>query len=277
MLNARGGIECDLTVARLAEDAYYIVTGTGFATHDFAWIARNIPEGADARLADVTSAYATLALMGPDARDILAPLADGDLSHEAFPFAASAASPSPAPRSSRLRITYVGELGWELHIPVEFAATVYDALAATGRVTDAGYRAIESLRLEKGYRAWAAEIGPDHSPLMAGLGFAAEAPRQHALPRPRRARSPARPPAPPHPRRLRRRRPGGHPPRPRDHLPRRPARRLARERRLGLHRGRQPRLRLRPRPRERLRARGRPRRQPTSSRSPPSASRPGSS
>ncbi len=171
MLNARGGIECDLTVARLAQDAYYIVTGTGFATHDFAWIARNIPAGADARLTDVTSAYATLALMGPRSRDILAPLTDGDLSNDAFPFGqVRRVSIAGAPVIA-LRITYVGELGWELHIPVEFAATVYDALAATG-VADAGYRAIETLRLEKGYRAWAAEIGPDHSALMAGLGFA---------------------------------------------------------------------------------------------------------
>jgi sarcosine dehydrogenase len=171
MLNAHGGIECDLTVARLAEDAYYIVTGTGFATHDFAWIARHIPDGADARLADVTSAYATLALMGPRARDILAPLTDGDLSNEAFPFArVRRLSVAGAPVLA-LRITYVGELGWELHIPVEFAATVYDALTATV-VTDAGYRAIESLRLEKAYRAWGGEIGPDHSPLMAGLSFA---------------------------------------------------------------------------------------------------------
>jgi 4-methylaminobutanoate oxidase (formaldehyde-forming) len=171
LLNARGGIECDLTVARLTDDAYYIVTGTGFATHDFAWISRHIPEGADARLTDVTSAYATLALMGPDARAILAPLVDGDLSNEAFPFAAVRRLSVAGAPVIALRITYVGELGWELHIPVEFAATVYDALAATG-VRDAGYRAIESLRLEKGYRAWAAEIGPDHSPLMAGLGFA---------------------------------------------------------------------------------------------------------
>jgi 4-methylaminobutanoate oxidase (formaldehyde-forming) len=197
MLNARGGIECDLTVARLTEDAYYIVTGTGFATHDLAWIARNIPAGADARLTDVTSAYATLALMGPDARESLAPLSDGDLSNEAFPFATVRRLSIAGAPVITLRITYVGELGWELHIPAEFAATVYDALTATGRVADAGYRAIESLRLEKGYRAWAAEIGPDHSPLMAGLGFAVklrsntpflgrdalEAQRQRPLPR----------------------------------------------------------------------------------------------
>ncbi len=175
MLNARGGIECDLTVARLDEDAYYIVTGTGFATHDFHWIRRNIPAGLDARLIDVTSQHAVLALMGPRARDILGAVAEEDVSNAAFPFGqARRISVGGAPVIA-LRITYVGELGWELHVPVEFAATVYDALTAAGaahELGDAGYRAIESLRLEKGYRAWGAEIGPDHSPLMAGLGFA---------------------------------------------------------------------------------------------------------
>jgi 4-methylaminobutanoate oxidase (formaldehyde-forming) len=175
MLNARGGIECDLTVARLAEDAFYIVTGTGFATHDFDWIARNISSGLDARLIDVTSGYATLSLMGPRSRDILAALAENDLSNAAFPFATMRRISVAGASVIALRITYVGELGWELHIPVEYAASVYDALMAAGQgagLRDAGYRAIESLRLEKGYRAWGADIGPDHSPLMAGLGFA---------------------------------------------------------------------------------------------------------
>lgn len=175
MLNARGGIECDLTVARLEEDVFYIVTGTGFATHDFHWIARNIPEGLDARLLDVTSAYAVLALMGPEARAILAPLAEEDLSDAAFPFArVRRLSVAGAPVIA-LRVTYVGELGWELHTPVEFAASLYDAILAEGAgrgLVDGGYRAIESLRLEKAYRAWGVEIGPDHSPLVAGLGFA---------------------------------------------------------------------------------------------------------
>jgi 4-methylaminobutanoate oxidase (formaldehyde-forming) len=175
MLNRHGGIECDLTIARLADDSYYIVTGTGFATHDFDWIRRNLPAGLDARLADVTSQHAVLSLMGPRARDILAAVAEGDVSDAAFPFASLRRLAVAGAPVMALRITYVGELGWELHIPVEFAATVYDALTAAGAphgLVDAGYRAIESLRLEKGYRAWGADIGPDHSPLMAGLGFA---------------------------------------------------------------------------------------------------------
>jgi sarcosine dehydrogenase len=175
MLNPRGGIECDLTVARLSAQEFYIVTGTGFATHDFNWISRSIPNGLDARIVDVTSAYAVLSLMGPRARDVLAALTTDDISNGGFPFSTLrqitvAGSPVVA-----LRITYVGELGYELHMPIEFAATVYDALMTAGHVhgiANAGYRAIESLRLEKGYRAWGSDIGPDHSPLVAGLGWA---------------------------------------------------------------------------------------------------------
>jgi 4-methylaminobutanoate oxidase (formaldehyde-forming) len=175
MLNSHGGIESDLTVARVAEDEYYIVTGTGFATHDFNWISRSIPSGLDARLADVTSSYGVLAVMGPKARDVLAPLTDADLSNAGFKFGeAKRISLAGAPTLA-LRVTYVGELGWELHIPVEFMAAVHEALMAEGEkhgIANAGYRAIESLRLEKGYRAWGGEIGPDHSPLVAGLGWA---------------------------------------------------------------------------------------------------------
>jgi 4-methylaminobutanoate oxidase (formaldehyde-forming) len=175
MLNAKGGIECDLTVARLADQKFHIVTGTGFATHDFDWIFRNIPAGMDAELVDVTSAYAVLALMGPRARDILAPLTVENLSNEAFPFGAARTIHVAGAPVLALRVTYVGELGWELHIPTEFAVTVYEALMAVGAahgLVNAGYRAIETLRLEKGYRAWGSDIGPDHTPLEAGLGWA---------------------------------------------------------------------------------------------------------
>jgi sarcosine dehydrogenase len=175
MLNQRGGIQCDLTVARLAEDAFYIVTGTGFATHDFAWIARNIPPGMDARLHDVTSGWAVLGLMGPHARHVLGQCTDADLSNEAFPFASWRDIAIAGARVRAVRITFVGELGWELHVPAETALAVYDQLMAAGAahgIVNAGYRAIESLRLEKGYRVWAGEIGPDYTPLEAGLGWA---------------------------------------------------------------------------------------------------------
>jgi 4-methylaminobutanoate oxidase (formaldehyde-forming) len=175
MLNERGGIECDLTVGRLSETEYYIVTGTGFATHDFDWIARSIPDGLDARLADVTSSNAVLSVMGPRAREVLQALTEHDMSNKAFPFGRIKRITLAGAPMLALRVTYVGELGWELHIPVDFAATVYDALMQAGEphgIANAGYRAIESLRLEKGYRAWGADIGPDHSPLVAGLGWA---------------------------------------------------------------------------------------------------------
>lgn len=175
MLNSRGGVECDLTVTRLADDRFYIVTGTGFATHDFDWIASNIGETLHAQVIDVTSAYACLALMGPRSRDILAALTDADVANDAFPFLTMQELCVAGAPTFALRVTYVGELGWELHIPVEFACAVYDALVAAGRqhgLGNGGYRAIESLRLEKGYRVWGSDIGPDHTPLEAGLGFA---------------------------------------------------------------------------------------------------------
>jgi 4-methylaminobutanoate oxidase (formaldehyde-forming) len=175
MLNARGGIECDLTVARLAAEKYYIVTGTGFATHDADWIVKNIPPGLDAHLVDVTSAFATLSLMGPRARDVLQRLTRDDISNAAFPFGRVRALHVAGAPVNALRVTYVGELGWELHIPTEFALTVYDALMDAGApygIANCGYRAIETLRLEKGYRAWGSDIGPDHTPLEAGLGWA---------------------------------------------------------------------------------------------------------
>jgi sarcosine dehydrogenase len=175
MLNRRGGIECDLTVSRLSRDSYYIVTGTGFATHDFSWIERAIPEGLDARLIDVTSAYAVFSLMGPKSREVLAQATKADLSNKAFPFASWQRLMIAGAPVRALRVTYVGELGWELHLPVESANAVYDALWQAGApfaIANAGYRAIESLRLEKGYRAWGADIGPDYTPPEAGLGWA---------------------------------------------------------------------------------------------------------
>ena len=176
MLNARGGIECDLTVARLSTDAFYIVTGTGFATHDFNWIKRNIPTDCrDAALRDVTSAWCVLALMGPRSRDVLSALTHADLSSAAFAFGSWQEIDLAGAPVRALRVTYVGELGWELHVPVECALAVYERLMAAGArhgIVNAGYRAIESLRLEKGYRAWGSDIGPDHTPLEAGLSWA---------------------------------------------------------------------------------------------------------
>ena len=169
MLNARGGIEADVTVARLAEDEFYIVTGTGFATHDFDWISRNLT--GNCQLTDVTSGFAVLSLMGPKAREVLARLCPDDLTNAGFPFGTARWISVARCPVLALRVTYVGELGWELHMPVEVAVTVYEALQAEG-VVNAGYRAIETLRLEKGYRAWGSDIGPDHTPVEAGLLWA---------------------------------------------------------------------------------------------------------
>ena len=175
MLNERGGIECDLTVARLAPDRFYIVTGTGFATHDFAWIKTHIPAGLDAHLVDVTSSNAVMSLMGPAAREALSAVSRDDLSNAGFPFGTARRIHIAGAPVTALRLTYVGELGWELHMPVECAAHVYELLMKAGAahgIANAGYRAIESLRLEKGYRAWGADIGPDYTPVEAGLGWA---------------------------------------------------------------------------------------------------------
>ena len=175
MLNDRGGIECDLTCVRVAEDEYYIVTGTGYATHDFDWISKNIPNGMNAQLFDVTSSYAVLSLMGPKSREILQQITRNDVSNEALPFGRCKTIGIAGCPVNALRVTYVGELGWELHLPVEYATTVYDALHDAGAghgLKNAGYRALETLRLEKGYRAWPSDIGPDHTPDEAGLGWA---------------------------------------------------------------------------------------------------------
>jgi sarcosine dehydrogenase len=175
MLNSRGGIECDLTVARLADDQFYLVTGTGYRTHDFDWIRRNIKQGLDVSLDDITESQCTLSLMGPRARDVLCQVTDADLSNDGFPFATCKEISLASAPVTALRVTYVGELGWELHFPIEYALEVYEALMQAGEqygIGNAGYRAIESLRLEKGYRAWGSDIGPDYTPFEAGLGWA---------------------------------------------------------------------------------------------------------
>ena len=174
LLNSRGGIEADLTVARLAGDRFYIVTGTGFRAHDFTWIADHLP-ATGCTLRDVTEDFGVLSLMGPKARDVLAPLCGEAVTHEAFPFGAVRELSIAGCPVQALRITYVGELGWELHVPIAALAQVHDALMEAGRPEDirpCGYRAIESLRLEKGYRAWSSDITPNDTPFEAGLGWA---------------------------------------------------------------------------------------------------------
>lgn len=175
MLNDKGGIECDVTVVRMATDEYYIVTGTGFATRDLDWISRNIPDEMNAQLVDITSSTAVLSLMGPKARTILQKITSDDVSNAGFPFGTAKKINIADCSVHALRVTYVGELGWELHFPIDCAAKIYDALRDAGKahgLINAGYRSIETLRLEKGYRAWGSDIGPDHTPDEAGLGWA---------------------------------------------------------------------------------------------------------
>jgi sarcosine dehydrogenase len=175
LLNSRGGIEGDLTVARLASDHFYIVTGTGFRTHDLAWIREHLPVGGKLETRDVTEEFGTLSLMGPRAREVLAALVDADVSNAAFPFGHVRVLPIAGTEVRALRVTYVGELGWELHVPLAKTGEVFDALMAAGAafgIRPVGYRALESLRLEKGYRAWGSDITPNDNPFEAGLGWA---------------------------------------------------------------------------------------------------------
>ncbi len=174
LCNERGGIECDLTIIRTGEDRFYVVTGSGFGAHDFHWITTHMPDDGSVAWREVTSAYAVVNLCGPRARTVLQQVADGDVSNAAQPFATARELDIGAATVLAARIGYVGELGWELHIPTEFAGHVYGLLREAGEphgIADAGYRAIDSLRMEKGYLYWSADITPDYTPYEAGLGF----------------------------------------------------------------------------------------------------------
>ena len=175
LFNERGGFESDLTVIRQGAEEYLIITGSSQTLRDFDWITRNIRPGEHAALADVTRGLSVIGVMGPNARTLLARVTDADLSNEAFPFFSSQIISVGLATVRAVRVTYVGELGWELQVPIDQAAMAYDTLMAAGHdlgATNAGHYAINSLRLEKGYRAWGAELSPDDTPLEAGLGFA---------------------------------------------------------------------------------------------------------
>jgi len=169
MLNSRGGIECDFTVSRLDDDRFGIVTGTAFGRHDLAWIARHAGEGVS--VVDVTSRWACLGLWGPRARDVLAACSLDDLTFRYMSWRDIAVGDVPV---RALRVTYVGELGWELYCPMEFGMALWRAVWEAGApfgLVAGGYRAIDSLRLEKGYRVWGSDITSDDTPFEAGLGF----------------------------------------------------------------------------------------------------------
>src|SRR4051812_16185054 len=175
MLNRRGGIECDFTVTRLAERRFRIVTGTAFGNHDIGWIRRHLPDDGSVDVADVTSAYACLGLWGPRARDILQPLTTADISNAGLPYMHAAEIAVGHIPCLAVRVTYVGELGWELYCPSEYGSALWDAIWESGSghgMLAAGYRAIDALRVEKGYRVWGADITPEDAPDEAGVGFA---------------------------------------------------------------------------------------------------------
>ena len=175
LLNERGGIEADVTVTRLAADEFYLVTGAGFGRHDAAFIARHAPDDGSVAVRDVTSAYGVLSLCGPLARDIAGQVTHSDISNEAFPYMTARWIDLGHAPALALRASYTGELGWEFHVPPEYLRDLYDRLLAAGAgagIRDVGYRAVNSLRLEKQYLAWAADIKTDDNPYAAGLGFA---------------------------------------------------------------------------------------------------------
>jgi heterotetrameric sarcosine oxidase gamma subunit len=175
LFNARGCFESDLTAIRTALDEFYIVTGSSQTVRDMDWIRRNTRLNERAELVDVTEAFSVISVMGPNARSVLRAVTDADLSTEALPFGTARTIAIENATVRAVRITYVGELGWELHAPMSQAAMIYDALLAAGEpfgICNAGHYAINSLRLEKAYRAWGADISPDDTALEAGLGFA---------------------------------------------------------------------------------------------------------
>lgn len=175
LCNERGGIEADITISRTAEQGFFIITGTAFGVHDFMWLKRHLPKDGSVVLRDVTSAYAMINVCGPKSRDLIQRLTEEDFSNGAFPFGQCREAVIGYAPVLALRVTYIGELGYELYVPPEYAAGLYEALWETGQdlgIRNAGYRAIDSLRLEKCYRYWGAEVSPDYTPYDAGLGFA---------------------------------------------------------------------------------------------------------
>ena len=173
MLNDGGGIECDFTVTRLSEDRFRVITGTAFGQHDLFWIRDHAPEDGSVFIDDVTSAYACIGLWGPAAREILQPLTPTDIGNEAFPFMTAQQLAIGSVPCLALRVTYVGELGWELYCPSEFGLRLWDTIWESGHgkgLVAGGYKAVDSLRLEKGYRVWGSDISPESDPYQSGLG-----------------------------------------------------------------------------------------------------------
>jgi glycine cleavage system aminomethyltransferase T/glycine/D-amino acid oxidase-like deaminating enzyme len=175
LLDRRGGIQADLTVTRLAEDRFMLVTGTAYGNHDVGWLRAALPEDGSVEVRDVTSAQVCFGIWGPSARSILASVTRDDVSDAAFPYLTAREIAVGSVPALALRVTYVGELGWELYAPTEYGRALWATLWEAGQddgLIAGGYRAIDALRLEKGYRVWSSDITPDEDPYAAGLGFA---------------------------------------------------------------------------------------------------------
>ncbi len=175
LLNVRGGIEADVTVTRRGPEDFYLVTGSGFGRHDVTFLLQHAPQDGSVVIDDVTSSYGVLNVCGPRSRDLLQSLSGDDLSDEAFPYMTARETDVGWAPVLALRATYVGELGWELHVPTEYVADVYEKVLAAGEphgLRDVGYRAVDTLRVEKHFLAWAGDIRSDNNPYEAGLGFA---------------------------------------------------------------------------------------------------------
>jgi dimethylglycine dehydrogenase len=172
MCTPRGGIECDLTVTMLADDRFYVVSAAATETHDLAWIEKHLPGDGSVIVDNVTSRLGVLTLAGPRSRELLQRISSDDFSAEGFPFFTARETDVGQAPVRAMRLSYVGELGWELHHPLEYQRALYDAVVDAGRdlgLVDFGYRALEAMRLEKGYRLWGADITADWTPLEAGL------------------------------------------------------------------------------------------------------------
>jgi 4-methylaminobutanoate oxidase (formaldehyde-forming) len=174
-LNERGGIEADLTVTRLAKEKYWVVTAAATAVRDMTWLKRQIPADARVVVDDITANHAVIGVMGPQSRTLLARLTEAGLGNNAFPFGASQEIEVAGAPVRATRISYMGELGWELYVPAEYAVRLFDRLLAAGEdlgVRPAGMHAMDALRIEKAYRHFGHDIAEEDTPLEAGLGFA---------------------------------------------------------------------------------------------------------